>query len=160
MQHVGAAPISSSSEAKESANPTFVWACRVYWEDTDAGGVVYYANYLKFMERARTEWLRGLGFSQTEMQESLGGVFVVRHCELDYLHSARLDDYLEVQTTLIDQSATTLTMLQTVHRLAKNAAASQPPTLLCSGRVRLVWLDKQAWRPQKIPQALREHLVS
>ena len=74
----------------------FRWRTRVYWEDTDGGGVVYYANYLKFMERARTEWLRSLGHQQHEIAEKFGFVFAVREARVNYLKPARLDDDLEV----------------------------------------------------------------
>ena len=73
---------------------TFVWPVRVYWEDTDAGGVVYYANYLKFMERARSEWLRVLGFEQDVLRDDAGVVFVVRRVEIDYLSPARFNDQI------------------------------------------------------------------
>ena len=70
----------------------FSWPIRVYWEDTDAGGIVFYANYLKFFERARTEWLRSLGIEQQRLKEASGGMFVVAETTLKYLHPARLDD--------------------------------------------------------------------
>ncbi|MBN8772080.1 MAG: YbgC/FadM family acyl-CoA thioesterase, partial [Thiobacillus sp.] len=72
----------------------FVWPVRVYWEDTDAGGVVYYANYLKFMERARSEWLRAFGFEQDVLRDEPGIVFVVRRVEIDYLSPARFNEQL------------------------------------------------------------------
>ena len=80
--------------------PDFRFPLRVYWEDTDAGGVVFYANYLKFFERARTEWLRSLGFSQEQLRLSLNVMFVVSELSVSYLKPARLDDLLEVDVTL------------------------------------------------------------
>ena len=80
---------------------TFVWPARVYYEDTDAGGVVYYANYLKFLERARTEWLRALGFDQRDLMREAGILFAVRRVEIDYLLPARFDDELEVEAAIL-----------------------------------------------------------
>ncbi len=80
----------------------FVWPMRVYWEDTDAGGIVFYANYLKFFERARTEWLRSLGVSQQALRETTGGMFVVSQAKVNYLKSARLDDELLLTTSLLE----------------------------------------------------------
>jgi acyl-CoA thioester hydrolase len=81
---------------------TFNWPVRVYWEDTDAGGIVYYANYLKFFERSRTEWLRTLGIAQQSLREKTGGMFVVSQATVNYLQSARLDDELLVTTSLLE----------------------------------------------------------
>ena len=134
-----------------SPNKPFLWHARVYWEDTDAGGVVYHANYLKFMERARTEWLRSLGFSQSAMRQTFDGVFVVRRCEVDYLASARLDDYLEVQTEIEKTGGSSMTLRQSIF---KQEQASE--WLLCRAQILIVWVDSQAWRPHKIPSVLRE----
>ena len=79
---------------------TFTHPIRVYWEDTDAGGIVFYANYLKFFERARTEWLRALGIEQRNLKETSGGMFVVAETTVKYLRSARLDDQLQVTARL------------------------------------------------------------
>jgi acyl-CoA thioester hydrolase len=76
--------------------PSFVFPIRIYWEDTDAGGIVFYANYLKFFERARTEWLRSLGIQQQSLKEESGGMFVVSETQIKYFSPARLDDLLEV----------------------------------------------------------------
>lgn len=89
---------------------------RVYWEDTDAGGIVYYANYLKFAERARTEALRALGIEQQALREQHGLAVVVRRCEIDYLKPARLDDLLTVETRLQDLSRLRMTMYQYIRR--------------------------------------------
>lgn len=89
---------------------------RVYYEDTDAGGIVYYANYLKFAERARTESLRLAGLEQTELLKNPGIGFVVRRCELDFLKPARLDDLLTIETSLNDISNVSLTMEQIIRR--------------------------------------------
>ena len=89
---------------------------RVYYEDTDAAGLVYYVNYLKFAERGRTEMLRCMGFEQERLRENLGFVFVVRNCSVDYRAAARLDDDLLVATRLIDAGAATLEVTQEVRR--------------------------------------------
>lgn len=92
---------------------------RVYYEDTDAGGVVYYANYLKFAERARTEWLRAKGFDQSQLMQTDGIMIVVRRCTVDFLAPARLDDALEVQTRLKEIGKVRMTMQQTIMRAEK-----------------------------------------
>lgn len=89
---------------------------RVYWEDTDAGGIVYYANYLKFAERARTEWLRTLGFEQQGLRDSHQVLIVVKRAEVDYLRPAKLDDLLTIDTQLQEQSKLRMTMRQIIMR--------------------------------------------
>jgi acyl-CoA thioester hydrolase len=129
-------------------NAPFVYQVRVYWEDTDAGGVVYYANYLKFMERARTEWLRDLGFEQAALRDTHGVVFVVRRVEIDYLAPARLDDLLTLTTHLAVGTRTCLTVTQEIN--ADN--------LLTRARVQLVCVDAIRFKPVKIPTPLLEKL--
>ncbi|MEQ1590927.1 MAG: tol-pal system-associated acyl-CoA thioesterase [Thiobacillaceae bacterium] len=126
----------------------FTYSVRIYWEDTDAGGVVYYANYLKFMERARTEWLRSLGFGQDVLRELEGLVFVVRRVEIDYLAPARLDNLLTLDTQLLDVTRTTLTV-------AQNIAADKP---LVKARVQLACVDAVSFKPARIPATLLEKL--
>ena len=91
---------------------TFQWPLRVYWEDTDAGGIVFYANYLKFFERSRTEWLRSLGIEQHSLRESTGGMFVVTETSIRYHRPARLDDELIVTATLIEKGRASLIIRQ------------------------------------------------
>lgn len=90
----------------------FTFPIRVYWEDTDAGGIVFYANYLKFFERARTEWLRNLGVEQQKLRDESGGMFVVTQAELNYLRPARLDDLLEVTAVLQSTGRASITIAQ------------------------------------------------
>jgi len=123
---------------------------RVYWEDTDAGGVVYYANYLRFMERARSEWLRGLGFEQDQLRDQQGVVFVVRRVEIDYLAPARFNDLLEVSVELIETARASIDVEQTI--------AAGPTRLVCS-RVKLVCVDAARFKPAKIPADLIQQLV-
>ena len=115
---------------------------RVYYEDTDLGGVVYYANYLKFLERARTEWLRALGFEQTGLAAVHGVVFVVRSISLDYLKPARFDDRLEVTVAPGDIGASRIALSQLVRRGAEDLAAAQ---------VELACVNTATFRPVRIP---------
>lgn len=103
---------------------------RVYYEDTDAAGIVYHANYLKFAERARTEWLRELGFSQSKLMQEEGLGFVLRHCAIDFLASAKLDDLLTVETHLQELGKVRMTMNQIIKR-ADTRLAELTVTLAC-----------------------------
>ncbi len=127
---------------------TFVWPVRVYYEDTDAAGVVYYANYLKFMERARTEWLRNLGYGQGELAGREGVLFVVRTVELKYHRWARLDDALRVFTDVESRRRASLVFRQSVV-----ADADEAP-VLCSGLVSVACVRADSFRPTPIPNAL------
>ena len=127
---------------------SFRFPVRVYWEDTDAGGIVFYANYLKFFERARTEWLRSLGIGQRQLKEETGGMFVVSHTDLRYLHPARLDDLLQVTARVQEQGRSTLIIAQQ----AWLTNADGPDTLLCEGTIRIGWVDAALLKPARIPQ--------
>jgi acyl-CoA thioester hydrolase len=117
----------------------------VYWEDTDAGGVVFYANYLKFFERARTEWLRHLGLGQQALRESTGAIFVVTDTRVGYLAPARLDDLLDV-TVLLQRSGTaSMTLAQQAWREA---------TLVAEGEIRIGCVDDGTFKPRRIPPAV------
>lgn len=122
--------------------PAFDWPVRVYWEDTDAGGVVYYANYLKFLERARSEWLRSLGVEQNELAERDGVVFVVRRVEADYLRPARFNDALLVSSRLEFLGRASLEMAQRILR-------GEEPIL--EARVKVACVSCRDFRPAKIP---------
>lgn len=106
---------------------------RVYFEDTDAGGIVYHANYLRFAERARTEWLRMVGFEQSHLMENHGVIFVMRRAEIDYHKPVRLDDVVTIETSLQALGRTSITMLQNVHSSAE-LAASISVVLVCVNR--------------------------
>jgi acyl-CoA thioester hydrolase len=129
----------------------FSFPVRVYYEDTDAAGVVYYANYLKFMERARTEWLSALGFPLAAFEQDFGAAFVVRRFEIDFLAPARLNDTLDVTVEAVERGASRLVAAQSCRRDGV-AVANAKVTLAC--------LDKIAWRPIRIPKPLREALES
>jgi acyl-CoA thioester hydrolase len=108
-----------------SPAPAFSWPARVYWEDTDGGGVVYYANYLKFLERARTEWLRALGFSQTDLLKDPGIVFVVSNLSIEYCRPARLDDSLDISCNVEIDGRVCLRFAQHIRRAMR--CSSRPP---------------------------------
>lgn len=128
----------------------FSWTVRVYYEDTDTGGVVYYANYLKFMERARTEWLRELGFDQAELIASQNVLFAVRHIEVDYLQPARLDDALIIDVQLLDVRGTSMTLAQQITK------QNEPGVLLCKGTVQIVCLKADTFKPAALPPSIRK----
>lgn len=131
----------------------FSWPLRVYWEDTDAGGIVFYANYLKFFERARTEWLRSLGLEQRTLLESRGGMFVVSQASLRYHRPARLDDELIVTAWPAESGRASMTIHQ--QALLRTPAGN---TLLCEGTIRVGWVDASSYKPARIPQTLLETL--
>ncbi len=127
---------------------------RVYYEDTDAGGVVYHANYLKFAERARTEMMRRLGLDHVGLARDDGGAFAVRRCAIDYLAPARLDDLLEVRTRLLALRGATIDLDQRVCRPDGDGG-----TVLAELELRLVVLDRRL-RPMRLPRSLRAALDS
>lgn len=126
---------------------SFAHRCRVYYEDTDAGGIVYYVNYLKFMERARTERLRELGFAQSSMAKE-GLLFVVHSSEARYHKPARLDDELLVSAEVIELNRVSLRFKQEVRRAAD-------ATLLCEGQFLVACVNADSLKPRAIPEALR-----
>ncbi len=131
----------------------FRWPVRIYWEDTDAGGIVFYANYLKFFERARTEWLRSLGLAQQQLRELTGGMFVVSEARVRYAAPARLDDELIVTARLAERGRASLTIAQ--QALAGPAADA---ALLCEATIRIGWVDAALLRPARIPPAVLQRL--
>ena len=131
----------------------FAWPVRVYWEDTDAGGIVFYANYLKYFERARTEWLRSLGIEQSALRERTGGMFVVSDTQIRYRQPARLDDELLVTARPLETGRVSMTIQQQAFLKARN-----DHTLLCEGTIRIGWVDAQTYKPARIPQIILETL--
>jgi acyl-CoA thioester hydrolase len=133
----------------------FEFPVRIYWEDTDAGGIVFYANYLKFFERARTEWLRSLGISQRALREATGGIFVVSETTLKYHRPARLDDELIITAHLTEAGRASITIVQ--QALAKNERTLAGDTLiLCEGTIRIGWVDAATLKPARMPQHVLE----
>ena len=131
-----------------SKNKIFSLPVRVYFQDTDAGGVVYHANYLNFMERARTEWLRERhGYSNAGLMKEFGMVFVVRSLKLDYLKPALLDDWLDVTAQIKDIGRSRISLLQTVRRGAE---------ILTEAEVHLVCVSLESFKPVSVPEVLRE----
>jgi acyl-CoA thioester hydrolase len=133
---------------------SFEFPVRVYWEDTDAGGIVFYANYLKFFERARTEWLRHLGLEQQQLKNDTGGMFVVSETQLKYHRPAQLDDLLQVSAQLHDKGRASLVITRQALRLE----ADHSRTLLCEGTIRIGWVQAQALKPERIPSSILEIL--
>lgn len=142
----------------------FQWPVRVYWEDTDAGGIVFYANYLKFFERARTEWLRHLGIEQQRLREDIGGMFVVTDTNVRYQRPARLDDFLLVTARVLDAGRASLTIGQSAYcqtpstRMPSTDSAPAELVLLCTGTIRIGWVDAATLRPQRIPASVLDAL--
>jgi tol-pal system-associated acyl-CoA thioesterase len=124
----------------------FSWRARVYWEDTDGGGVVYYANYLKFMERARTEWLRAQGHSQAELAEKNGYVFAVVEVRVNYRRPARLDDELTITCLPVPEGRASIRFRQVVRRGADT---------LADGEVRVACVDAKSFRPRALPDFIK-----
>ena len=127
---------------------------RIYWEDTDAGGIVFYANYLKFFERARTEWLRALGFGQQVLRDESGGMFVVSETAVKYHSPARLDDTLIVTAELQHGGKASLTIAQR----AFLRTSERSDKILAEGTIRLGWVDSITLKPGRIPAPVLEAL--
>ncbi|MGY0797743.1 tol-pal system-associated acyl-CoA thioesterase [Lysobacter sp. A286] len=134
-----------------SALPLFSLPIRIYWEDTDAGGVVYHARYVAFLERARTEWLREQGYGQQQLQLEHGLVFAVRAMQVDFHQPARLDDLLQVDASLQQCRRASAVFVQQVRRDGE---------LLLAATVRVAALDTQGFRPRAIPQPLLDELTA
>ncbi len=131
--------------------PPFAHTLRIYWEDTDAGGVVFYANYLKFFERARTEWLRSMGFGQEELRAQTGAIFIVSQTSVRYLRPARLDDLLRVTVELRHAGQASMTIAQVAWRDEERVA---------EGEIRIGCVDAQSFRPRRIPDPLLQALAT
>ena len=134
-----------------TAMPKLNFTYRIYYEDTDAGGIVYYANYLKFCERARTDMLRQHGFSQSQIVKELGLIFVVRNCQIEYLKPARLDDEITVFVEIEKVSKTSITFLQKITRGEE---------ILSSCTIIIVAVDKESFKPTPIPKNFIEKITS
>ena len=134
-----------------AVEPVFSWPTRVYWEDTDAGGVVYHAQYLAFLERARTEWLRARGKGQELLRAEHDLVFAVRAMRIDFRNPARLDDALQVTVALRECRRASLVIAQSIRR---------GDALLLDAEVRVAALSAASFRPKPIPQPLYDELDS
>ena len=127
----------------------FHHAVRVYWEDTDAGGVVFYANYLKFFERARTEWLRAKGFAQQQLREDTGAIFIVTDTAVRYLRPARLDDLLDLTVQVTHAGRASMALAQQAWRGTE---------LLTEGTIRIACVDAGTFTPRRIPNSLQQSI--
>ncbi len=131
---------------------TFTFPVRVYYEDTDASRVVYHAAYVKYFERARTEWLRAMGFSQHSLHDELGVVFTVANLSLDFLRPGRLDDELQVAVSVEQVRRASITFRQELHRKGEGGAP------LARARVRVGCVSVATFRPCAMPEAFVNHL--
>lgn len=146
----------------------YTWPIRVYYEDTDSGGVVYYANYLKFLERARTEWLRHLGLEQDRLARDHGILFAVRAAALDYVHPARFNDCLLATAAVADYGKVSLTFAQQVRLMSDRAdtaarggfVSNLEGEVLCEARIKIACLDVATFRPRRMPDSVYEEIVS
>ena len=136
----------------------FRWPARVYWEDTDGGGIVYYANYLRFLERARSEWLRARGHSQLQLARDRGVVFTVVSLAVDYRAPARLDDELEITCEPRADGAASLRFAQRIYRAPAAGCAAE--LLLLEASVRVACVDVRTLRPQRLPEFLADALAA
>ena len=136
------APLELSQPGLTGTAPAFRHPLRVYWEDTDAGGVVFYANYLKFFERARTEWLRRLGLGQQQLRSDTGAIFVVTQTSVRYRAPARLDDMLEISVELQRHGSASMTVFQQAWRGS---------TLLADGEIRIGCVAENSFKPRRLP---------
>ena len=132
-------------DAAPQDNTVYRHSLRVYWEDTDAGGVVFYANYLKFFERARTEWLRHCGIGQQALKDETGAMFVVTDTHVSYKRPARLDDLLDVTVAVTESGRASFTLSQ---------QAWCQGALLAVGRIRIGCVDAATLRPRRIPDTV------
>jgi len=130
------------STSQPGAEIGYTWPIRVYYEDTDAGGIVFYANYLKFFERARTEWLRACGVDQNRLAEETGAIFIVRSTAVDYRAPARLDDIVKIVSQIERLGRASVDFTQEAWR---------DGTLLATGTIRIGCVDRVALRPVAIP---------
>lgn len=140
-----------AADGKPAFHPArFTWPVRVYYEDTDSGGVVYYANYLKFLERARTEWLRAAGFEQAQLLRDFGVIFVVHSLAIEYRRPARFDDLLTITVVPVHIGRSRMEVEQTVER----------DEVLASARVRLACVEHPGFKPARIPDPIKNKIES
>jgi len=134
----------------------FLWPVRVYYEDTDAGGVVFHSNYLNFLERGRTEWLRTLGLEQDRLSRIDGIIFVVRHITIDFVRSARFNQCLLVEVSVSHANRLSVEFTQRI--LLQNGDGAEPhadaDNVVCRAQVKIVTLDAETLRPQRMPNSI------
>jgi acyl-CoA thioester hydrolase len=130
--------------------PEFNWQVRVYYEDTDAAGVVYHSNYLKYMERARTEWLRAAGYSQKQLVREARVAFVVANMKIDFIVPAKFDELLDVRSTITDFGGSKLAFRQSIY--------NQEDQLKCRADIQIVCIDPGSFKPKRIPEDIKAKL--
>ncbi len=141
----------------------FSWPVRVYYEDTDSGGVVYYANYLKFMERARTELLRSVGFEQDQLQQELGIIFAVHSANIQYKKPARFNDELNVVTAITHIGKASIYFKQSIFLRDSGVLVAQPGdtnVLLSEAEIKIACLDAEKFIPQSIPTSITQKITT
>jgi len=144
-------PFLKFARIKEPNMKPFVWKIRVYWEDTDAGGVVYHSRYLNFFERARTEWLRNMGVDQSKLAEKENVLFAVRHMDIDFKQAARLDDELDVTVHSVEASGVRMTFNQDMTRCSDRQ-------LVASAKLTAVSLKADSFKPTRMPEWIRAEM--
>jgi len=145
------------SQNKTAVVREFSWPVRVYYEDTDSGGVVYYANYLKFMERARTELLRSIGYEQDQLQQELGIIFAVHSANIQYKKPARFNDELNVVTSITSLGKASIHFKQSVF-LETSQHAGSTTGLLSDADIKIACLNADKFTPQSIPASIIEKI--
>ena len=151
--HSAGAARDISCKPETGPGARFTWNVRVYYEDTDLGGVVYHANYLRFMERARTEWLRSLGFEQDTLRDHHGVLFVVVEAEVAFRHPARFNDELTVSVEVRRSGRVSLGF----HHEVRSASGAEE--LFCVGEVRVACIDAETFKPRALPQEILREFV-
>lgn len=149
------------SSNKNPALREFSWPVRVYYEDTDSGGVVYYANYLKFMERARTELLRSIGYEQDILQQELGIIFAVHSASIKYKKPARFNDELNVITSIATLGRVSIDFKQSIYLESTHhvsSAAASAAGLLSFADIKVACLNAEKFTPQTIPLSIIEKI--
>lgn len=131
-------------------NP-FVWKVRVYWEDTDAGGVVYHSQYLNFFERARTEWLRGKGINQSQLAGEDNVLFAIRHMDINFVQAARLDDELNITVHSVKAGGVRMTFNQDMTRCSDRQ-------LVATAKLTAVCLQADNFKPTRMPRWIRAEI--
>ena len=149
----------SDSHVVGSLGAIFQWPIRIYWEDTDAGGIVFYANYLKFFERSRTEWLRSLGIEQQALKNSTGCMFVVAEANMRYHRPARLDDEL-IATASLQETGRASMIIKQQALLKPEQLDADPALLLCEGLIRIGWVHSASLQPRRIPASILDSMYN
>lgn len=135
----------------------FIWPIRVYYEDTDAGGVVYYANYLKFFERARSEWLNHLELDQSDLLKN-NIVFVVKNANVEYVTPARLNSQLEIVSTITQITAASITFHQRLYLINEKQVINEKQNVMCDAIIKVACLNLKLFKPCRIPAKVKEVL--